>query len=60
MRGKTHYPYEEFRNCITRKSTRLYYNEKENNETSSSSSDYETTPKVKKSFGININATFYI
>ena len=29
-----------------------------NNGTSSSSSDYETTPKCKKSFGKNINAKF--
>ena len=29
-----------------------------NNGTSSSSSDYETTPKFKKSFGKNINAKF--
>ena len=29
-----------------------------NNGTSSSSSDYETTPKFKKSFGTNINAKF--
>ena len=31
-----------------------------NNGTSSSSSDYETTPKVKKSFGINFNTKFNI
>ena len=36
----------------------LYYNEIMNNRTSSSSSDYETTPKFMKCFGENINAKF--
>ena len=48
---KTHYPYAEIRNGISRKNTRSYYNERMNNGTSSLSSDYETTPKDKKSFG---------
>ena len=41
-----------------KKRTRSFYNEKMNNGTSSSSSDYETTPKFRKSFGENINAKF--
>ena len=43
-----------------KKRTRSYYNEMMNNETYLSSSDYETTPKFKKSFGININAKFNV
>ena len=56
--GKIHYPYAQFRNGISRKRTISSYNKSMNNGTSSSSSDNETTPKVKKSFGINFNAKF--
>ena len=41
---------------VFKKGTRSSYNETMNNGTSSSSSDYETTPKFKKCFGENINA----
>ena len=54
MREKTHYPYAEIRNGISGKRTRSSYKERMNNGTSSSSSDYETTTKVKKSFGKKI------
>ena len=60
MQGKTHYPFADIWNCISRKRTRSSYNESDNNGTYSSSSDNETTPKVKKSFGINFNAKFDI
>ena len=43
---------------VFKKSTRSSYNETMNNGTSSSSSDYETTPKFMKCFGENINAKF--
>ena len=49
-RGKTHYPFSEIRNGISIKRTRSSYNERMNNGTSLSYYDYETTPKVKKSF----------
>ena len=40
---------------VFKKRTRSFYNETKNNRNSLSSSDYETTPKFKKSFGENIN-----
>ena len=48
--GKKHYPFADIRNGI-KKGTRSSYNKTMNNGTSSSSSDYETTPKFKKSYG---------
>ena len=45
---------------VYKKRTRSSYNETVNNGTSSSSYDYETTPKFKKRFGGNINAKFNI
>ena len=53
---KNHYPFADIRNGISKKRTRSSYNETMNNGTSLSSSDYETTPKFKKSLGENINA----
>ena len=58
MREKKHYPYAEFRNVSSIKRTRLSHKKSDNNVTSSSSSDNETTPKFKKSFGTNFNAKF--
>ena len=58
--GKSHYPYAQFRNGISRKRTRSSDNETMNNETSSLSPDYETTPKFKKSFETNNNSKFDI
>ena len=58
MLGKTHYLYAKIQNGISRKGTRSSYNERMKKGTSSSSSDYETTPKDKKSFGKNFNAKF--
>ena len=43
---------------VFKKRTTSSYNETMNNENSSSSSDYETTPKFKKGLGGNINAKF--
>ena len=43
---------------VLKRRTRSSYNETMNNGTSSSSSDYETTPKFKKILGGNINAKF--
>ena len=60
MRRKNHYPFAEIRNGISRKRTKSSYNETMNNGTSLSSSDYETTPKVKKSLGNIFNAKFDI
>ena len=60
MQGKTHYPFADIQNGISRKSTRSSYNERMNNGNSLSSCDYETTPKFKKNFGTNINAKFDI
>ena len=45
-REKTHYPYAEIRNGISRKRTRSSYNERMNNGTSSSSSDYEIPLRI--------------
>ena len=45
---------------MSRKSTRSSYNESMSNGAPSQSSYNETTPKVKKRFGININAKFDI
>ena len=58
MRGKKQYQFAELRNISTRKRTRSSHKESDNNVTSLSSSDNETTPKFKKSFGGNINAKF--
>ena len=58
MRGKTHYPYAEIQNGISRKRTRSSYNESMNNGTSLSSSDNETTPKVRKIFREIFNVKF--
>ena len=46
------------RNVSTRKRTRSYHKESDNNGTSFLSSDNETTPKFKKSFEKNIKANF--
>ena len=43
---------------VFKESTRSSYNETTNNGTSSLSSDYETTPKLKKVIGKNINSKF--
>ena len=43
-----------------KKGARSFYNETVNNGTSSSYSDYETTPKFNKSLGDNINFKFDI
>ena len=56
--GGKQYPFAEYQNVCTRKRTRSSHKESENNGTSSLSSDNETTPKNKKSFGGNINANF--
>ena len=58
--GKKHYPFAEFQNVISRKGTRSSHNKRMNNGTSPSSSDNETTPKFRKSFGTNFNAKFNI
>ena len=58
MRRTKQYPFAEFRNVSTRKSTRSSHKESDNNGNSLSSSDDEFTPKYKKSYGENINANF--
>ena len=58
MWEKNNYPYAEFLNGSSRKSTRSSHKESDNNGTSSSSSDNETIPKFKNVFGTNINAKF--
>ena len=50
MQGKKQYPYAEIRNFIGNKRTRSCQKENDNNETFSSSSNDETTPKYKKRF----------
>ena len=56
--GKKQYPFSEIRNFTAGRRTRSSQKESDNNGTSSSSSDYEMTPKYKKGFGSNINANF--
>ena len=60
MRGETHYQFAEIQYGISRKGTRSYYNERTKNETSSSSYDYEMTPKVRKNSRKIFNAKFDI
>ena len=50
--------YADIRNFIGNKRTRSFQIENDNNGTSSLSSDDETTPKYKKSFGQNKKAKF--
>ena len=57
-RGGKQYPFAYFRNVSSRKRTRLSHKESDNNGTSLLASDNETTPKLKKFFGTNINAKF--
>ena len=56
--GKKIYPFTEIRNFTAGKRTRSSQKESDNNGTSSPFSDYETIPKYKKRFGVNINAKF--
>ena len=56
MQGKI--PYADFRNVSTRKRTRSSDKESDNNITYSSSSDNETTPKIKKNSEKKISAKF--
>ena len=58
MQGKQKYPYAEIRNFIGNIRTRSFQKENDNNETFSSSSNDETTPKYKKSFGQNKKSKF--
>ena len=58
MWKKIQYAFAEFRNFSAGRRTRSSQKESDNNGTSSLSSDDETTPKYKKSFGANINANF--
>ena len=57
MRGKKN-PFAEFRKFSTCIRTISSQKESDNNGTSSLSSDDESTPKYKKSFGGDINANF--
>ena len=56
MRGKKQYPLAEFLNFSTIKRTRSSHKESDNNGTSLSSSDDESTPRYKKSYGVNIKS----
>ena len=56
--GEKKYPFAEFRNFIAGRRTQSSQKESDINGTSLSSSDDETPPKHKKSFGANINANF--
>ena len=56
MREKNQFA--EIRNFNAGRRTRSFQKERDNNGTSSSSSDDEFTPKNKKSYGANINAYF--
>ena len=58
MQGKNQYPYAEIWQFTAGRRTRSIQKETENNGTSSSSSDYEFTPKYKKSYGVNTIANF--
>ena len=57
-REKEQYPYFDIRKFTAVRRTRSFQKENDNNGTSSSSSDYEFTPKYKKIYGANINANF--
>ena len=56
MRGKKEYPFAEIRNFTAGRRKISSQKESDNNGTSLSSSDDETTPKYKKSYGVNINS----
>ena len=55
---KNIYTYAEIRIFTAGRRTGSFQKENDNNGTSSSSSDNESTPKYKKSYGANINANF--
>ena len=58
MQEKNQYLYADIQNFIGNKRIRSFQKENDNNETYSSSSNDETTPKHKRSFGRNKNAKF--
>ena len=60
MQEKKQYPYAEIRKISAGIRTRSFQKENVIDETSSSSSDDEFTPKYKKIYGVNIKANFNV